>query len=143
MVRPMLRAVPAIIFMAESTVKQLRSGILLSAMARTCSQVTVPTFFPVGFRRTFTGLKFGRFEELDGSRRSFDDKVKRFVPVHRNNHRKHFTLLLLRLRVKALAELHDIHAFGTEYRTNRRSGVGLATLYLEFDINIYFFCHWI
>jgi len=42
---PMLRAVPATILMADSMVKQLRSGIFISATLRTWSQVTDPTLF--------------------------------------------------------------------------------------------------
>jgi len=40
----MLRAVPATIFIADAIVKQLRSGILPSAMVLTWSQVTEATF---------------------------------------------------------------------------------------------------
>ena len=43
MVKPMLRAVPATILMADSIVKQLRSFILSSAITLTCSQDTDPT----------------------------------------------------------------------------------------------------
>ena len=44
----MLRAVPSMIFIAASTSLALRSGILVSAMARTCSRVTVPTLLRLG-----------------------------------------------------------------------------------------------
>ena len=44
----MLRAVPSMIFMAASTSLALRSGILVSAMARTWSRVTVPTLSRLG-----------------------------------------------------------------------------------------------
>src|SRR5262249_15282545 len=39
----MLRAVPATMLIADSMVKQFRSGILISAIVRTWSQVTEPT----------------------------------------------------------------------------------------------------
>jgi hypothetical protein len=45
------------------------------------------------------------------------------------------------LRIEALAELHDVHTFGTECRTDRWGRVSLAAFHLEFNINIYFFCH--
>ena len=41
---PILRAVPATIFMAESTVKAFKSVILSLAITSTCSQVTLATF---------------------------------------------------------------------------------------------------
>ena len=44
----MLRAVPATMRMADSTVKQFKSGILSSAMAFTCSQVISATLVRLG-----------------------------------------------------------------------------------------------
>ena len=44
MVKPILLAVPAIMLIADSIVKALRSDILSSAISRTCSQVILPTF---------------------------------------------------------------------------------------------------
>src|SRR5258706_1977839 len=45
---PMLRAVPAIIFIAASRSFAFRSGIFISAISRTCDLVTVPTLFRFG-----------------------------------------------------------------------------------------------
>ena len=44
----MLRAVPLTEFMAASTVKQLRSGILILAISSTCFSVILPTLFLFG-----------------------------------------------------------------------------------------------
>src|SRR6266403_808341 len=44
----MLRAVPLTEFMAASTVKQLRSGILILAISSTCLSVILPTRFLLG-----------------------------------------------------------------------------------------------
>src|SRR5260370_23092171 len=44
----MLRAVPLTEFMAASTVKQLRSGILILAISSTCCSVILPTRFLFG-----------------------------------------------------------------------------------------------
>src|ERR1043166_6815263 len=44
----MLRAVPLTEFMAASTVKQLRSGILILAISSTCFSVILPTRFLFG-----------------------------------------------------------------------------------------------
>jgi hypothetical protein len=44
----MLLAVPATIVIADLSVKQFISAIFVSAIALTCSQVTVPTFFLFG-----------------------------------------------------------------------------------------------
>src|SRR5713226_3514160 len=44
----MLRAVPFTEFMAASTVKQLRSGILILAISSTCLSVILPTRFLLG-----------------------------------------------------------------------------------------------
>ena len=53
MVIPMLRAVPATDFIADSTLKAFKSTIFVSAMVRTWSHVTEPTL-----------LRFGSFEPL-------------------------------------------------------------------------------
>ena len=45
---PMLRAVPAIMLMALSTLAAFRSGILVSAILRTCSLVILATLFLFG-----------------------------------------------------------------------------------------------
>jgi hypothetical protein len=45
---PMLRAVPSMVFIAASTVLQLRSGSLMVAISRTWSFVTLPTFLRLG-----------------------------------------------------------------------------------------------
>ena len=45
---PVLLAVPATIFIADSTVKQFKSTNLSSAIAFTCSQVISPTFLRLG-----------------------------------------------------------------------------------------------
>ena len=45
---PIERAAPATIIMADSIVSQLRSGILSSAILRTCALVTLPTLFRFG-----------------------------------------------------------------------------------------------
>ena len=44
----MLRAVPAIMLMAASTLAAFRSGILSSAISRTCALVMVATFVLFG-----------------------------------------------------------------------------------------------
>src|SRR5262249_2613481 len=46
--RPIDRAAPATIIIADSIVSQLRSGILSSAILRTCAFVTLPTLFRFG-----------------------------------------------------------------------------------------------
>ncbi len=53
---PMLRAVPATIFMADSTEKQFKSGILSSAIVRTWSQVTLPTLLRLDSEEPFLSL---------------------------------------------------------------------------------------
>src|SRR6266851_8974150 len=45
---PMLRAVPLTLFIAASTVKQFRSGILSLAISSTCFCVILPTLFLFG-----------------------------------------------------------------------------------------------
>src|SRR5580658_1060900 len=45
---PMLRAVPLSVFMAASTVKQFRSGILILAISSTCFSVITPTLVLCG-----------------------------------------------------------------------------------------------
>src|SRR5690606_33731323 len=46
--RPMLRALPAMVFTAASRSAALRSGILIFAMSSSCLRDTVPTFFMLG-----------------------------------------------------------------------------------------------
>ena len=53
---PMLRAVPATMLIADSIVKQLRSGILASAICRTYSQVTEATLTRLGSAEPFAAL---------------------------------------------------------------------------------------
>ena len=45
---PIDRAVPAIVFTADSSESQLRSGIFSFAISSTCFAVTVPTLFLFG-----------------------------------------------------------------------------------------------
>jgi len=56
-VTPILRAVPATIRIAESTVKQFKSGILSSAIARTCVHETDPTLTRLGSEEPFLILE--------------------------------------------------------------------------------------
>ncbi len=51
---PMLRAVPATIFIAASTSLAFRSGIFSSAISRTCVRVTFPTLFRFGSPEPFS-----------------------------------------------------------------------------------------
>ena len=66
----MLRAVPATIFMALSTVKQFRSAILSSAIARTSSQVSSATF-----------LRLGSAEQIRDNAREFVNTIIRLKPT--------------------------------------------------------------
>ena len=49
----MLRAVPSTTFMAASIEPLFRSSILISAIVRSCSRVTVPTGLPLGAAAPF------------------------------------------------------------------------------------------
>src|SRR5579872_777740 len=53
---PMLRAVPRTDFMADSSVKQLRSGILILAISFTWSSVILPTLVLFGSADPFARL---------------------------------------------------------------------------------------
>jgi hypothetical protein len=50
----MERAVPSTTFMAPSMSRAFRSGILVSAISRSCSRVTVPTFSRCGSGEPFS-----------------------------------------------------------------------------------------
>ena len=52
----MLRAVPFTEFIADSTSKQLRSGILIFAISSTCFSVILPTLFLFGSAEPFARL---------------------------------------------------------------------------------------
>ena len=70
----MLRAVPATMLIADSMVKQFKSFILFSAIARTASQVIEPTFERLGSFEPLATLAASSTETATGD--AFTTKSK-------------------------------------------------------------------
>ena len=117
---PIERAVPATCAIAPSRSMALRSGILVSAIWRTCASVTLPTFSV----RAFCGalLDAGGLLEQERRRRRLGDERERPVLVDRDLGRDHHAALVLGRGVVRLAEVHDVDAVRTERGTDRRRG---------------------
>src|SRR6059058_5231500 len=74
-----------------------------------------------------------RLLDQDGGRRRLGDEVERAVLVDRDLDGDDAAVLLRRLRVEGLAELHDVDAVLAERRADRRRGVRLPARDLELD----------
>ena len=74
-----------------------------------------------------------RLLDQDGGRRRLRDEREAAVLVDRDLDRGDAAVLLRRLRVERLAELHDVHAVLAERRADRRRRVGLPAGDLELD----------
>ena len=66
-------------------------------------------------------------------RRGLQDEGEGTIFVNGDLNRDDLAHLVLRGSVVLLAEVHDVHAMGTQSRTQRRSRVGLAGLNLELE----------
>ena len=123
--RPIERAVPSMVRIADSMLVVLRSGSLSSAISRTCFLVTLPTLFLFGSPEPFS--IFGRLLEEDRRRRRLGDEGERAVRVDRDDHRDdQVASSALGLRVELLAELHDVDAVLTERGADGRRRIRLA-----------------
>src|SRR5690606_21754062 len=72
------------------------------------------------------------------------DEGEAAVGVGGDDHRdRQARLQLLRGGIERLAELHDVQATLAQRRTNRRTGIGLAGLDLQFDVADDFLCHFL
>src|SRR4029453_388646 len=74
-----------------------------------------------------------RFLEEDGGRRRLRDEGEGAVLEDRDLHGRDATVLLRRLRVERLAELHDVDAVLAQGGTDRRRRVGLPARDLQLD----------
>ena len=115
---PILRAVPATIRMAASTVKQFRSGILSLAIASICSHVTSPIQGSQYHGLRGTALDLRGFFELDGYGRLFNNKVERLIAINRDDDWKDLPRLVLGTCIELFTEVHDIDSLGTQRRTH-------------------------
>src|SRR4051794_7142534 len=75
----------------------------------------------------------GRSPQENGSRRGLDDERERPVLEHRDLGGNDRAPLGLGGRVVLLAELHDVHAVGTQGGTDRRGGGGRSRRDLDLD----------
>ena len=67
------------------------------------------------------------------SRRGLENEGEGTILVNGDLDRDDLAHLVLRLGIVCLAEIHDVHAVGTQSRAQRRGRVGLASLNLELD----------
>src|SRR5580658_7369969 len=81
--------------------------------------------------------------DQNGNRRSLGDKGEGAIAENGDHNRNDQPFLILgrRLGVERLAELHDIHALGTECGTYRGRRRGLASRNLQLYLRSNFFCH--
>ncbi len=100
---------------------QLRSGILISAILRTCALVTVPTLLRFGCREPFSmPSSFFRSIAAGGVlMMKVNDLSPKIVTSTGQDH----AILALRPGVELLAERHDVDALRAERRTDRRRRV--------------------
>ena len=117
-VMPIERAVPAMIFAAWSMSFALRSGILVCAISRTWSVVTLATLVLCGSPQPLSTP--AAFEQQPGGRRGLGDEGERAVLVDRDLDRDDLAALRLGGRVVLLAELHDVHAVLAQRGADRR-----------------------
>src|SRR3989338_894787 len=135
----MLRAVPATVLTADSSVEQFKSGSLILAISSTCAFVTFPTFsLPV---RPLPFSTFAAFFSKAGGGGGFQNKSKGPVGINGNNAGNDHSCLLLGCRVKPLAELHDVDAMLTKCRPHGRSRVCGTSRTLQLDLGNWFFGH--
>ena len=127
---PIDRAVPAMISAAASTSRAFRSGIFASAIWRTCSRVSRPTFSRFGSPEPFSIRSASLIRTAAGG--VFVMKSNE-VLVDRDLDRDDPAVLLLGLGVERLAELHDVDAVLAERRADRRRGVRLPARDLQLD----------
>ena len=131
----MLRAVPAIMRMAASSLLALRSAVLILMISRICFFVTLPTL------STWPAASLaGGLQELR-SRRRLENEGEGFVGVDRDYDRNDHSILVLGLRVKLLAEAHDVDALGAEGGTDRGRRIGGTGGELETDVTLNFLSH--
>ena len=116
--RPIERAVPAIIRMADSRSDAFRSAILISAIFLTCALVTLPTLVRLGWALPFSIP--ASFSRRFGAGRRLGDEGEGAVVEDRDHDRDDHPRLALGPRVELLAELHDVHAVRTQGRAHRR-----------------------
>ena len=126
----MLRAVPAIMRIAASTSVVLRSAFFVSTI---CLRSSLVTLRALG--------ETGSFLQQHARGRRLALQREAAVLVDGDNHGDHETGLLLRLGVELLAELHDVHAGGTERRTHGRRGIRGTGGNLEFDNSLDLLSH--
>src|SRR5438552_9410766 len=107
-------------------VDELRLGDRAHLRARQASHLV-----PVRLRRAL--LEPQRLLDQDGRRRRLRDEVEAAVLEDRDLDRDDAAVLLRRLRVEGLAELHDVDAVLAERGADRRRRVGLPARDLQLD----------
>lgn len=110
----MLLAVPATMRIADSTVKQFKSGILSSAIAFTWSQVISATLLRLGCAEPLLSLAASLSWTATGG--GLDYEVEALVSVVGDYYREHLAGFVLGAGIELLAKLHDVDALGTQCR---------------------------
>jgi hypothetical protein len=115
------RAVPAMIFAAWSMSRAFRSGIFVSAIRCTCSRERRPTFSRFGSPEPLSSRSASLIRTA--CRRRLRDERERAILEDGDLDRGDAAVLVGRLRVERLAELHDVDAVLAE-RRGRPAGPG-------------------
>lgn len=119
------------IFIAASMSRADRSAILVSAISLTWALVTEPTLSVSGLEAPLaTPAAFFSRSEAGGV---LEHEVEGTIFVHGDLDWDDLTHLVLRGSVVRLAEVHDVHAMGTQDRAELLARIGLASLDLELD----------
>ena len=108
-----------------------RSGILISAILRTCALVTLPTLLRFGWPEPFS-IPASFFSRIAAGG-VLVMKVKDLSREDRDLDRDDHPGLALRPRVELLAELHDVDPLRAERGAHRRRRVRLACRDLQLD----------
>ena len=136
---PIERAVPAITFIASSTSRAFRAGIFVSAIEAEVGLAEPTDLVTVRLAGAF--LQVERFLDQYGRGRSLRDEAEGAIFEDGDLDGRDAAVLLRRLRVERLAELHDVDPVLTEGRADGRSRVRLPTGDLQFDECEYFLGH--
>jgi len=128
------------ICIAPSMVVAFMSTIFSLAISRTWSSVIWPRNFLA--RQFRTALQLRRLFQVMRDGRFGVDEGKTAVGINRNfGRQQHADFHLRGLRIKRLAEFHDVGAGLAERGTNGGGRVGFASRHVELDHTINLFCH--
>ena len=130
---------PATWLIAASMVAAVRSGILRSAISRTCALVMVATLVLLGTPEPFSMPRVFRMRVGVGGGLGHEGEAA--VGVDGDDHGDLKAGLILGALVEFLDELGNVDTVLAQSGTNRRGSGCLCSRNLQSDITCYFLCH--